>query len=485
MRISRSHLFLGVGLLILFVAGYGNALAHTVSGTITCANKPGWALSYGTVQVYEVDVLPGDVYRTDPHPLATGPISANGTFMVTFPWVPIAGPPVPPDYESGGPDLTFVFTQNLGSLETIYEELPEEVHWNVADGSILSFEVDSDLASCSYPGVGLPSIPNNMLFLFTRIGNCETAETDCRGSNPSSSGYYHAQLDGYSGNDSDVPFGRTLDLFGWFGKSCQMDYYKVLYSTNGGMTWTEVETSLPNKWYDTSDPNPLNWKWVSESMGPFEVDGIKKLYTVPHFVRPNTPWSYLDRVARFNSTLVPDWLCLITIEAYKWVGGHLALATSSDIIVDANYGEIKLQIDNTAPTVSILDLKLNGASQAACSILEFGTASSDTIAVDFRVWDQQGHLRSYSLNAMYGHNSVVSPIPTNGSDSYASHSATSPSWQGSTTYTAEYTGSSYSAAVMPSCAYQFRLAASKRTTNGYGLIYSHVEDTWHVTIERP
>jgi hypothetical protein len=38
---------------------------------------------------------------------------------------------------------------------------------------------------------------------------------------------------------------------------------------------------------------------------------------------------------------------------------------------------------------------------------------------------------------------------------------------------------------MPTCAYQFRLWASKRTTNGYGLIYHHVEDTWHVTIQRP
>ncbi len=39
--------------------------------------------------------------------------------------------------------------------------------------------------------------------------------------------------------------------------------------------------------------------------------------------------------------------------------------------------------------------------------------------------------------------------------------------------------------LMPSCAYQFRLRASKRTTNGYHLIYTGVEDTWHATIQRP
>jgi len=37
---------------------------------------------------------------------------------------------------------------------------------------------------------------------------------------------------------------------------------------------------------------------------------------------------------------------------------------------------------------------------------------------------------------------------------------------------------------MPTCAYQFRLDVTKRTTNGYGLIYIGVEDTMHITLKR-
>jgi hypothetical protein len=37
---------------------------------------------------------------------------------------------------------------------------------------------------------------------------------------------------------------------------------------------------------------------------------------------------------------------------------------------------------------------------------------------------------------------------------------------------------------MPACAYEFRLRASKRTTNGYGLIYDGLEDTKHLTLQR-
>ena len=379
---------------------------------------------------------------------------------------------------------------------------------NVADGATLTFEISSPLAVCLNPSVGLNSIPNNNLFLFTRVGNSETADIDCKGSVIGSEGYYRPRKAPYSftGMDTDQPFGRTLHLFGWFGKLCTIDYYKVQYSTDGGTTWTDIETSLPNKWYDTSDPNPLNWHWVSESMGPFSDGGLDNLYKVPFFVRPDTPWSWLDRVARFNTTLATDGFCRLKIIGYKWSGSSLVEATSSDILVDPNYGEIVLQIDNTPPTVNILDVKLNGVSKPVCDILNFGTSATDEISVSFRVWDQRGHLRNYVLDAMYGHDCYVKPRPTTpdkASDNYENNASGSPSWQGNLSYTTEYIGSDYGsggaspstdcfsktfaqmpANVMPTCAYQFRLHASKRTTNGYGLIYHWVEDTWHVTIQR-
>ena len=445
------------------------------------------------VEVLEIDPLPGGSHDVDSSPLATTTVDNSGNFALAFPW-----PPGGAGYEVGGPDLIFRFTQDTnGCLETIYEESPSEAHWNVADGGILIFEITSSLSVCSNPNIDLSSIPNNKLFLFTRVGNCEIADIDCKGSDPSSQGYYRPRKSPYSftGTDTDMPFGNTLHLFGWFGKKCQIDYYKLRYSKDGGASWSDVEVPLPNKWYDTSDLNPLNWHWVSQSMGPFSAGALENLYQVPYFERPDTPWSYLDRVTRFNSTLVTDGLCRLQVIGYKWSGSILVPATSSDMLVDPNYGEITFQIDNSPPTVQILDLKLNDISKQVCEILSFGTSASDRISIEFRVHDQRGHLREYGLAAMYGHHCTVSPVPTSPDgafDTYDNNASGSPSWQGSVSLTTEYQGSFYGTSptwpcvpgVMPTCGYQFRLHASKRTTNGYGLIYNWVEDTWHVTIER-
>jgi len=492
MKTLKTNWLLWLTCLFILVSGHSTALAFTVNGHAECT-MTGWVPYGAVVKVLEVDPLPGGLYAVDSTPLATATIDDKGNFVVTFPW-PSGGT----GYEVGGPDLLFLFTQNInGSIETIYEEDPSETHWNLADTTTLTFEITSPLAVCLNPNIDLSSIPNNKLFLFTRVGNCETANIDCKGSVIGSEGYYRPRKAPYSftGMDTDQPFGRTLDLFGWFGKKCQIAYYKVQYSTDGGTTWTDIETPLPNKWYDTSDSNPLNWHWVSESMGPFSDGGLDNLYKIPFFVRPDTPWSYLDRIARFNTTLVTDGLCRLKIIGYKWSGSTLVEATSSDLFIDPNYGEIVLQIDNTPPTVKILDVKLNGVSKPVCEILNFGTSASNTISINFRVWDQRGHLREYALDAMYGHNCYVGPRPTmpnKASDNYNNNALGSPLWQGSMGYSSEYIGSDYgisptspcTSGVMPTCAYQFRLHASKRTTNGYGLIYNWVEDTWHVTIQR-
>jgi hypothetical protein len=495
MRILKTKwLFLLVAL-SFFIIGQSKALAYTLNGHAKCAMNS-WVPYGAAVKVFEVDPMPGGLFNVDSTPLAVATVDESGNFSFSFSW-PVAGT----GFEVGGPDLIFRFTQNIGgSIEIIYEEDHSEIHWNVADGDSIYFEIISELAVCSNPAISSGSIPNNMLFLFTRIGNHETADIDCKGSNSSSEGYYRPRKSPYSftGMDTDKPFGRTLDLFGWFGKLCQIAYYKIQFSTDGGSSWTDVETPLPNKWYDTSDTNPLNWQWVSEDMGPVSEGGQDNLYKIPFFVRPDTPWSYLDRVARFNSTLATDGLCRLRIIGFKWSGSTLMPATSSDLLVDVNYGEIVLQIDNSPPIVEILDLRLNNISREVCEILNFGNLSSDVIEVDLRVFDQRGHLRNYVLEAMYGHNCFVTPRPSkptspdNASDNYDNNATTNPLWQGNLSYTVKYIGSSYGTSpttpcttgVMPTCAYQFRLSVSKRTTNGYGLVYYGVEDTWHVTIER-
>ena len=484
MKLTKTMRLVCLAAVLIVATGSSPALAYTVNGHAECT-MAGWAPYGAVVKAFEVDPLPGGSYTVNSPELATATVNASGNFTLTFPWPSGGG------FEVGGPDIIFVFTQNInGSAEIIYEENASGTRWNVADATTIPLNVASPLAVCSNPAVTPSSVPNNKLFLFTRIGNHETANIDSKGSVVTSQGYHRPRKVPYSfaGANTDQPYGSALDMFGYFGSQSQIAYYKVQYSADGGATWTDIKTLLPNKWYSTSDPNPLNWNWVSESMGPVSYGGINNLYRVPYFVRPNTPWSWFDRVAIFNSTLVTDGLTRFKIAAYKQSGASLIPATSSDIIIDPNYGEIVLQIDNTPPAVKILDVKLNGVSKNVCQILNFGTGSTDKISVNFRAHDQRGHLQGYALNAMYGHNASVSPKPTTpnkAEDNYNNNAGGSPLWQGGLGYITDYKGDIYTPTMIPDCAYQFRLTASKRTTNGYGLIYHNVEDTWHITIDRP
>ena len=84
---------------------------------------------------------------------------------------------------------------------------------------------------------------------------------------------------------------------------------------------------------------------------------------------------------------------------------------------------------------------------------------------------------------MYGHNQAVSPVPPGGSDNYSNHIGATRLWNGGIV-TVNYDAATYTPARMPSCAYEFRLDVTKRTTNGYGLIYVGLEDTMHITLKR-
>lgn len=494
MKALKTNWLFCLAAMFILVAGHSATLAFTVDGTATCSQTGG--VPYGAkVEVFDIDPLPGNTYHTDAQPLGVDYVDENGHFSVTFDWT-TGGP----DFEVGGPDLIFRVAQNIGgTVEFICEEAPADAHWNVSTGASFSINITAAQAVCYLdPG----TIPDNKDFLFTRIGSKEVAYLSNDPSKPAVYGYYRARADGYTGIDTDVPFGSSLELFGWVGEGSDANCYQLLYSVDNGSTWSEWDGNLSSKWYDTP-----NYKWVSEKMGPFSPGpsgSPTNLYKIPYKVNTKT-WSYIDLIARFNSQLVPDGLCKFKIKGYIWDydENHAAtLANNLELDTSLPDSKIALRIDNSPPTVQILDLKLNGASQGVCKILTFET--NDNISVEFRVWDQNGHLRSYALDAMYGHDCRVNPKPTNASANYDNNASGSPSWQGNMSYKTEYSGSGYGPGgispttdcfsmpfaqmpdnVMPTCAYQFRLHASKRTTNGYGLIYHGVEDTWHVTIQRP
>jgi hypothetical protein len=491
---------------IILIAGQGGLYALTVKGKVTCAPSGGVPLG-AKVEVYDIDPLPGNTYHIDAAPLATDYVNASGDFTLTFTW-----PSGDPYYEFGGPDLVFKVHQNIdGTVETIYGEDAADAHWNAVDNDYFDIKVTSSKAVCAVPG-SVPIGGND--FMFTRIGSSEIDKLSKGQNNPASIGYYRATADGYvsqpkaNGTDIDQPFGASLVLFGWFGTDSDATCYQVKYryKAQGEADWSlwfEYDQYLASKWKNNADNT-----WITEKLGPYSpgpAGSPTNLFRVPYRMMPGKTWTYLDRVVIFDTKNVPDGLCEIKVEGYTWQGSNTAAVPAKNLDNNLPDSKITVRVDNTAPTVKILKIKRNGYDTNVCDILDLNQLN-DKVEVEVCVWDQNGHLGNYTLHAMFGHDCVVRPLPRkpkspdNAADNYKNNAAGSPSWKGKQNYTVTYYGNDYGTCVpgncdckkagcncyqnvMPSCAYQFRLTATKRTTDGSSLL-KWDEDTWHVTIQR-
>jgi len=137
---------------------------------------------------------------------------------------------------------------------------------------------------------------------------------------------------------------------------------------------------------------------------------------------------------------------------------------------------LSLYIDNALPELSLFDINYKGVSVAPCSVVEI-TETGDPVRVRFRAFDPEGDLLSFSLMAYYGGPATppINLLPS-GMGAYPGGN-----WQGAAD---QWVNCPTPAFPPVSCAYQFRLSAKARVTNGYGYLgYSEV--TSHVTFRRP
>ncbi|MFN7898160.1 MAG: hypothetical protein ACK5N0_00650 [Synechococcaceae cyanobacterium] len=137
---------------------------------------------------------------------------------------------------------------------------------------------------------------------------------------------------------------------------------------------------------------------------------------------------------------------------------------------------VLLYIDNVQPELQLYEITYKGSVVAPCSIIEI-TETPEPVRVHFRAFDPEGNLASFGLNAYYGGPSTpsIKLLPT-GMGSYPGGN-----WQG---VPEQWIDCPTSPKFPPtSCAYQFRLSATARVTNGYGYLgYSEVSS--HVTFQR-
>ncbi len=445
-----------------------------IQGRVVSATN-GQPVPHATVEVFQVNTPSPGVYTTTL--LTKAPTGASGGFSAPFTF---ASPP--------RPNVILRVTQKVGGVTTfIYSENPAtDTRWAIADVVTVTIKASGNLVTANPPPAGQPT---GSYFVFTRVGNIVP------GSISQTNGYAYPN-EGvapypYPTADSDMPFGGTLWIGGWFGLgliALGATYYKVqsapgAQAPNGPGPWTDITDPLSNSYYD-----PITENWIAQSMGPTTVGGVTDLYVLPSSPG-TTPWSFPDLVAQLDSTKLATGLSTLRVIGYTGggtpsiIGG--TIATFETTYVDPAYGTLKTQIDNTPPTVGNTTANLDGTPVTACQTVNLG--SSDYLEIDFEAYDALGHLGGYTLDAIFGNNQYVMPPPTTPNpayDNYSNHINGSNLWGGSNTLATRYYGSAYNLAEMAPCAYDFRLVVDKRTTDGYGLIYVGYEYDFTIVITR-
>ncbi len=436
------------------------ATTFNVQGRVL-RKSTGLGVSHATVKVYQ---------KGQAAPLAKVETTPEGKFSTDFSW------PLDVSIHSNRPDVHFQVTQVLDGAEAvIYNENPAtDSRLNIGDVLSVDLETEQGL-TLSKPAKARPFTED---FLFTRVGIIGVDEIDAKG-------YARPGAKPPTSMDSDAPFGSALHVAAWFGKKTDVHRYKVEYSADG-KTWHEVSDPLYNRYYAGGG------KWVTMAMGPIKEGGEKNLYKLPYVESSGpSPWMFPDLIARWDTTKVADGTYTLRIRGYKRTplpgkdkpGTVVKLVKSKKLKIDPHDGELKLRVDNAPPTSKLLKMSYSTSTGwdpvKVCEVVSFKTGK---LRLELEASDAAGHLRSYRLDAMYGHNKRVLPrpqTPDKAADDYSAHVAPSQQWKGGKITVDYEAGTS-----MPTCAYQFRLGVSKRTTNGYGRIYRWVEDTMHVTLQR-
>jgi len=439
------------------------------------------SVPYARVKVYEIDKVTAG-YKSDF--LTEGLTDLNGIFNTTFTW------PYDISIPGNRPDIIFKVIQKIDGVDkVIYNENPAtQTRWNIGDILSVTLEAEDCISIIPTPS----GRPYDTLFVFTRVGVIGVNNIHTIGVGASGYAYPDIAPAAPNSRDANSPFGSTLDIAGWFGQFTDTVRYKIQYSSDG-VTFTDISDPLYNSYYEF---DPSGGDWITVFMGPFPEGGQTNVYKMPYIEKPGQPWIFPDLIAKWDTTKVLDGLYTLRIQGFKWNDvSHTTLVPSVALLIAPSYGTLKLRIDNSPPVSKInaeTGIKYNGDIKKVCDIVDF---TLGTLSIEFEASDSKGHLREYVLNAMYGHNNVVSPLPPNATGNYSSHIRPSRHWNGGNTainpdgdggpITVNYDTATYTPAKMQTCAYQFRLIVTKRTTNGYGLIYPWVEDTIHITLKRP
>ena len=270
-------------------------------------------------------------------------------------------------------------------------------------------------------------------------------------------GGYATTVPGYTLTVKDAPFGGSLNLFGHFDtlRSLGARYYQVKAKRAGEPDYAPVQESWWNYRWETD-------RYVAHLIVP---DGQGR-YEIP----PGAEiWSLRDILVRWSTQTLADGMWELTLSLFD--------ASKSPLPGPASGNHLVVMLDNTAPFARINEVKHGGAAVGECAIVTLGPPP-DGLRFEITVWDYRGHLGGYSLAGLYGDNRPAGGIAA---DDYSHHVRPDRQWTGVDPLVAPPVSAAAWRAPA-NCAYQFRLVAYDRVTDGYTANLHWTEYDKHITI---
>jgi hypothetical protein len=311
-------------------------------------------------------------------------------------------------------------------------------------------------------GVG-PSVTSG--FLFTSIGKIPTSEITQSGASAGLANVSPAVGNALSIYQyKDAPFGGNLWLNGLFGSSDTIIRRYRLYAA----PWIGNTPPAPGAFQPITDPlskiqytiNPGGTVTASlESIGP-DADGL--------YLRTDSGyWAHPDLMAIWNTRALPNGRYDILCKGYfLFFGGWLEASLPENELT-----RITVWVNNEAVTATINQVRdASGIPIPECGHIPLPNGTQN-LQFDITASHPGGFLRDFSLDVLYGRNHNAGYIARDG---YAgSNDSTPPIWNGVTGVVSNSAPAHAAGTLQPwtSCAYQFRLTAWARTTDGFGHLY--------------
>ncbi|MEW5803119.1 MAG: right-handed parallel beta-helix repeat-containing protein [bacterium] len=341
------------------------------------------------------------------------------------------------------------------------------------------------------PGTGLSAGSG---FIFTDVGNIPTSEIPQNQSDPS---FGLARVSSTAASKLkihqwvDCPFGGQIRLFGQFGMDDKVDYYQILIGRWNGNTAPGASDFVPlndplAKVRSVLDGQKVNHEIVS--LGPKVMGGLSSLYELNkgvYWSQPSlrmiwdtTAWQNGKYTLKYRAFRL-DSTAKNLIEVTPGSSDPLTVSpTDLDhliVIVNNSQVEAKIHWVKYTPGSPEYDPAVDG-NIPECAVIHLNH-TQENLRFVITASHPEGYLDYFSLDCLWGKNKPGGLIH---SETYATATSSSPhSWMGVTQQEFSLPGTWDQ---WHPCAYQFRLVARSRATDGYTYLYGR-EFNDHYTIE--